>query len=67
MTDNAFEGVHGHDSAPTVPLTDVQKVRFTELAGDLEDARIQAYIEANFGIQALKLLQAVIPMLVSLA
>ena len=63
----AFEELDVHDSTPTVPLTEVQKIRFSELATDLEDARIQAYIEANFGIQALKLLQAVVPMLALLA
>ena len=63
----AFEELDAHDSTPTVPLTEVQKIRFSELATDLEDARIQAYIEANFGIQALKLLQAVVPMLALLA
>jgi hypothetical protein len=62
----AFERLEGHDSTPTVPLTEVQKVRFSELAGDLNDARIQAYIEANFGIQALKLLQAVVPLIAGL-
>lgn len=60
---NAFEDLEKHDSTPSVPLTDVQKVRFSELAEDLKDARIQAYIETNFGIQALKLLQAVVSMI----
>lgn len=63
---DTFKDLKEHDSTPSVPLTDVQKVRFSELAKDLEDARIQAYIEANFGIQALKLLQAVVPMIAGL-
>ncbi len=66
MTDEHFDGVTNHDSTPSVLLTEVQKVRFTELANDLHDAKIQAYIEATFGIQALNLLQAVVPMLVGL-
>ena len=61
-----FKDLEKHDSTPSVPLTALQVVRFSELAKDLDDAQIQAYIEANFGIQALKLLQAVIPMLASL-
>ena len=65
MTDS-FDDVTNHDSTPSVPLTDLQRVRFSGMAEELEDARIQAYIEANFGIQALKLLQAVVPMLLNL-
>ena len=61
-----FENLEKHDSTPSVPLTDVQKIRFSELAKDLNTAEIQAYIEANFGIQALKLLQAVVPMIAGL-
>ncbi len=60
---DTFDRVTEHNSEPTIPLTDVQKVRFTELAEDLQDHRIQAYVEANFGIQALKLLQAVVPLI----
>ncbi len=60
---DTFDEVTEHNSEPTVPLTDVQKVRFMEVAEDLQDHRIQAYVEANFGIQALKLLQAVIPLI----
>lgn len=63
---DAFKELLEHISAPSVPLTDQQKVRFTELAEDLQQARIQAYIEANFGIQVLKLLQAVVPLIAGL-
>lgn len=55
-----------HKSTPTVPLTDVQKARFAEVAKDLQDKRLQAYIEANFGIQSLDLLKAVVPFLAGL-
>ena len=61
-----FDNLNEHDSTPSIPLTDVQKVRFSELANDLRQAEIQAYIEANFGTQALNLLQAVVPMLAGL-
>ena len=61
-----FKELLKHISAPSVPLTDVQKVRFSELAKDLQDAKIQGYIEANFGIQILKLLQAVVPLIAGL-
>ena len=60
----AFEDVIAHESEPTIPLTEIQKVRFSQLAEDLKDTRIQAYIEANFGIQALNLLKAVVAMIV---
>ncbi len=62
----SFDELMDHDSTPTVPLTDVQKLHFSELAKDLKQAEVQAYVEANFGIQALKLLQAVVPMLAGL-
>ncbi len=63
---DAFETLDNHDSTPSIPLTDIQKVRFTALAADLQDTEIQAYVEANFGSQALKLLQAVVPMIAGL-
>ncbi len=52
-----------HVSTPSFPLTEVQQVRFSELAGDLDNTEIRAYIEANFGIQALKLLQTIVPLI----
>lgn len=58
-----FHNFLAHVSAPSIPLTEVQKVRFSAIAEDLQDAKIQGYIEANFGIQALKLLQAIIPLI----
>ena len=60
---DCFKRLNDHDSTPSVPLTEVQKVRWTELAEDLDQAETQAFIEANFGIQALKLLQAVVPLI----
>lgn len=61
-----FDELEKHDSTPSVPLTDVQQMRWSEIAEDLRDARIQAYVEANFGIQALKVLQTIIPILAGL-
>lgn len=63
---NSFDELAKHDSTPSIPLTDVQKVRFLALANDLRQAEIQAYIETNFGTQALNLLQAVVPMIAGL-
>jgi len=63
----AFGELENHDSTPSVPLTDVQKVRFSELAKDLADTKIQAYIEANFGIKALDLLKSVVALIGDLA
>ena len=63
---NPFEGVHEHDSIPSIQLSLPQKIRFTQIAKDLEDAHVQAYIEANFGIKALELLQTMIPIFAGL-
>ena len=56
-----------HDSTPAMPITATQKVRFGQTATDLDDARIQDYIQANFGTEALKVIQAVLPILTRLA
>ena len=66
VDENAFKELMEHVSTPSVPLADVQRQRFTEVAEALKDAEVQAYIEANFSIQLLKLLQAVIPMIAGL-
>ena len=63
MDDNVFQELLDHISTPSVPLTEVDRVRFTDAAKALQDARVQAYIEANFGNQVLKLLQAIIPLI----
>lgn len=62
----AFDDLKEHDSTPTVPFNKVEKIRFSEGAKALDDARLYAYVEANFGIQALKIVQQLIPMLVGL-
>lgn len=61
-----FDDLAEHDSTPSIPLTDVQKVRFSELANDLRQTEIQTYIETNFGTRALNLLQAIVPMIAGL-
>ncbi len=66
VDDNVFKELMKHNSNPSVPLTDAKRQRFTEAAEALKDAEVQAYIEANFSIQLLKLLQAVIPMIAGL-
>lgn len=66
VDENVFQELLDHISTPSVPLTNVKRQRFTEAAEALKDAEVQAYIEANFSIQLLKLLQAVIPMIAGL-
>ncbi len=66
VDENVFKELMDHISTPSVPLADVQRQRFTAAAEALKDAEVQAYIEANFSIQLLKLLQAVIPMIAGL-
>jgi len=58
-----FKALREFDSAPAVPVTDAQKVRLTTLAELLGNARVQAYIEANFGLKMLELLKIVLPLL----
>ena len=66
IDENVFQELMEHISTPSVSLTDAKRQRFTEAAEALKDAEVQAYIEANFSIQLLKLLQAVIPMIAGL-
>ena len=54
--------IEGINSTPTIPLTDVARVRMTELASQLESALQQGYVEANLAIRMLDLLQAVLPL-----
>ena len=66
VDDNVFQELMDHISTPSVPLTDVQRVRFTDAAKALKDAEVQAYIEANFGLQILRIIQMVLPMIAGL-
>lgn len=52
--------IENHDSAPTVPLTEVQKARASELAAALEAARPQGYIEASALLEMLDLARELI-------
>lgn len=61
-----FKEVRDFDSEPVLPEPKVVKIRLTELAELLNDARIQGYIEANFGLQFLRLLQVIVPILIGL-
>ena len=51
------------DTSPTLELPEITKVRFSDMAKELENARVQAYVEANFGIKALELLKQVVSMI----
>lgn len=64
-TKKAFDDLHEHDSKPSLDEPTVQKISSSELAQTLSDTRIQGYIQANFGIQALKLVQQLVPLLLN--
>ena len=53
-----------HDSTPTVPLMDLQKIRLGDLAKQLENARTQGYIEANVLVKLLDLVRELLPLFV---
>jgi len=54
--------IEAHNSTPTVPLTDVQRVRLGELAAALTAARTQGYVEANVAMKLLELVGVIIPL-----
>jgi hypothetical protein len=58
--------IEQHDSTPTVPLADIQKVRLGELAKQLETARTQGYIEANVLVKLLDLVKELLPLFIPL-
>ncbi len=62
MTDKTPLPIEDHDSSPTIPLTDAQRVRFGDLAKQLDQARVQAYVEANLAVELLRLAQEIIPL-----
>ena len=51
-----------HESSVTLPLCDEMKVRFSDTAKELEQAKVQGYIEANFAIKLLELARDVLSM-----
>jgi len=62
MTDKTPLPIEGHDSSPTIPLTDEQRVRLGDLAKQLDQARVQAYVEANLVVELLRLAQEILPL-----
>jgi len=50
------------DSPLTMPLPDAMKVRFSDTAKELEQAKIQGHIEANFAIKLLELAKDILSM-----
>jgi len=62
MTDKTPLPIESHDSSPTIPLTDEQRVRLGDLAKQLDQARVQAYVEANLAIELLRLVQEILPL-----
>jgi len=51
-----------HQSTVTMPLPDAMKVRFSDLAKEMETAKVQGYVEANFAIKLLDLVKDVLAM-----
>jgi len=49
-----------HRSAVTMPVPDAMKVRFSEVAKQLEQAKVQGYVEANFAIRLLELVKDIL-------
>ncbi len=62
MTDSVRIPIENHDSSPTMPVTDEQRVRLGDLAKQLDQARIQGYVEANLATQLLQLVQEIVPL-----
>lgn len=61
-----FEDLGKHDSTPSVPPEKWERIRFSRVAGELDNARLQAFIEANLGIEALRTVQKIVPLLAGL-
>jgi len=51
------------NTTPTIPLTDLQQIRFSEMAKELEIARTQGYVEANVMVKLLELAKEIVPLL----
>lgn len=51
-----------HPSPVTMPVPDQMKVRFGALATQMEQARIQGHVEANFALKLLDLVKDVLSM-----
>jgi len=62
MTERTPLPIENHDSSPTIPLTDAQRVRLGDLARQLDQARVQAYVEADLAIELLRLVQEIVPL-----
>jgi len=60
MTDNL--NIENVNTTPTIPLTDEQKVRFSQAADSLTNALQQGYIEASVLTQLLNIVQQVLPL-----
>ena len=62
MTDRTPLPIEDHDSSPTIPLNDQQRVRLGDLARQLDQARLQGYVEANLAVELLRLAQEILPL-----
>ena len=52
--------IEEHDSTPSIPLTDEQRVACGDLAKALAQAQTEAYVEANVLRQLLELTTAIV-------
>jgi uncharacterized protein YccT (UPF0319 family) len=57
--------IEGIDSAPTFPMTEIVKVRASDLAASLTQAVQQGYVDANILHQLLDLAKMLLPLLMA--
>jgi len=55
--------MRGLNTTPTLPLTTAQKVRCGLLAKELENAKVQGHVEANFAGRLLDFVQELLPLI----
>ncbi len=51
------------DTTPTIPITDIERVRFSELNAQLTNALRQGYVEANVLNKLLDLAKMLVPLI----
>ena len=51
-----------HQTSVTLPLCEETKVRFSQTARQLEEAKVQGYVEANFALKLLDLVKEILSM-----
>lgn len=51
------------DVTPTIPVTNIEPTRFSDLAAGLEMARMNGYIDVNVAIKLLELAKMLVPLI----